>query len=76
MVQLRTFQRELGPDWATMVQDWLPAFEHPSYLRVDGALVFKVISAGGFLKNGCGMNHTLAEARWQMLRDVVRLEGG
>lgn len=63
-------------DWATMVyEDWLPAFKHPSYLRVGGALVFKVISAGGFLKNGCGMNHTLAEARWQMLRDVVRLEG-
>ena len=63
-------------DWATMVhEDWLPAFKHPSYLRVGGALVFKVISAGSFLKYGCGMNHTLAEARWQMLRDVVREAG-
>jgi hypothetical protein len=35
-------------DWETMVRDWLPAFKHPSYLRVGGALVFKVISAGSF----------------------------
>jgi hypothetical protein len=63
-------------DWETMIhEDWLPAFRHPSYLRVGGALVFKVIGAGEFLKYGCAMNHSLAEARWAMLRRIVREAG-
>ena len=63
-------------DWEAMVHDdWLPALRHPSYLRVGGALVFKVINAGTFLKYGCGMNHSLVEARWAMLRNVVRQAG-
>ena len=42
-------------EWLTMIRrDWLPAMAHPSYLRVGGALVFKVINAGLFLKVGNG----------------------
>ena len=38
-------------EWQTMIhRDWLPAMAHPSYLRVGGALVFKIINAGSFLK--------------------------
>jgi len=33
-------------DWKAMIyRDWLPAFHHPSYLRIDNRLVFKIINA-------------------------------
>ena len=60
-------------DWEHLVNGvWLPAMRHPSYMRVGGAPVFKLISAGSFLKYGCGMNKTLAAARWAGLRDAAR----
>ena len=49
--------------------------KHPSYLRVGGALVFKVINAGLFLKFDCEMNHTLAHDRWAGFRAAARAEG-
>jgi len=38
-------------EWSRMIEtDWLPAFRHSSYLRVDDKLVFKVHSGPDFLK--------------------------
>ena len=66
----------LQSDWDHLVRDvWLPAMKHPSYLRVGGALVFKLINAGSFLKYDCASNHTLAAARWAGLRDAARAAG-
>ena len=63
-------------EWRTMIHnDWLPAMAHPSYLRVGGALVFKLINAGEFLKYGCGLNRTLAGARLDYFRKAVRDAG-
>jgi len=40
-------------DWASCIRALLPAFKHPSYLRVGGKLVFKIHSAHHFaLDNG------------------------
>jgi len=40
-------------EWEEMIyRDWLPALAHPSYLRVDGRLVFKVINAPMFYQVG------------------------
>ena len=63
-------------EWRTMVmRDWVPAMKHPSYLRVGGALLFKVHDAGSFLKYGCGGNRTLAGTRLDYLRSAVRGAG-
>jgi hypothetical protein len=54
-------------EWELMIRrDWLPALRHPSYLRVDGRLVFKVIDApmfyqvgimGGLRERMCGVEY-------------------
>ena len=63
-------------DWQHLVHNvFLPAMKHPSYLRVGGALVFKIINAGMFLKFDCGMNHTLAQERWAGFRAAARAQG-
>lgn len=62
-------------EWAEMIQrDWLPAFRSPSYLRVGGALVFKLINAGDFLLN-CNRSVALVESRLATLRRMVQEAG-
>jgi len=62
-------------EWETMIrQDWLPAFRHPSYLRVGGNLVFKVHSAPAFKQN-CSNSRELVTKRLNLLRDLTRAEG-
>ena len=62
-------------EWERMVsENWIPAFRHDSYLRVDGRLVFKVIS-GPAMKQNCSMSDGLVHARWERMRAMVRAEG-
>lgn len=37
-------------DWQACIETWIPALRHPSYLKVDGRLVFKVHGGHHFLK--------------------------
>jgi hypothetical protein len=38
------YEVKTDPDWQACLQAWLPAFRHPSYLRIGGKLLFKVHS--------------------------------
>lgn len=57
-----------------VVDDWLPAFRHESYLRVDGALVFKVHS-GPDMKFNCNKSDDCVSRRLDELRATVRAAG-
>ena len=62
-------------EWHRMIEtDWLPAFRHPSYLRVDGKLVFKVHSGPDFKANSSSSPavHNAVEQRLNALREAVR----
>jgi hypothetical protein len=62
-------------EWEAIVtEDWLPAFKHPSYLRVDERLVFKVHS-GPALKTNCSHNDSLVRSRLDYMRGAVRGAG-
>jgi hypothetical protein len=61
-------------DWEACLQAWLPAFRHPSYLRVGGRLVFKVHSWHYFWREN-GENATACRARLAALRQSVRAAG-
>ncbi len=61
-------------DWACAVKTWVTAMRHPSYLRVDNRLVFKVHDSYRFLL----VNHrALAPCRRQLdeLRTAARAAG-
>lgn len=60
--------------WNACVSTWVAAMKHPSYLRVDGRLVFKVHGVTQFLRTH---NHDLALCRRRLdaLRDAVREAG-
>lgn len=55
-------------------QDWIPAFHHPSYLRIGGNLVFKIHNGPQFKQN-CSKSDELVAKRLNRLREVVRSEG-
>ena len=61
-------------EWNECVGTWVAAMKHPSYLRVDGRLVFKVHGVTQFLKT---QNNDLAlcQKRLDQLRDAVRAAG-
>ena len=61
-------------EWAACVPVWVEAMKHPSYLRVDGRLVFKVHGVTEFLKAN---NHDLKLCRKRLdtLRQAVRDAG-
>lgn len=62
-------------EWQRMVRDdWLPAFKHQSYLRVGGALVFKVHSGPAFKVNSSASD-AVVSARLDFLRRLVRNAG-
>lgn len=60
--------------WNDCVSTWVAAMKHPSYLRVDGRLVFKVHSVTQFLRTH---NDDLALCRQRLdtLRNAVRKAG-
>jgi hypothetical protein len=62
------------PQWRDCITSWMPAFRHPSCLRVGNRIVFKVHSGGMFLKQNGG---DLERARKQLgeLREAVRQAG-
>ena len=60
--------------WAACIQAWLPALRHPSALRVDGRLVFKVHDAYRFVM-GNGADAARCRAQLDQLRGAVREAG-
>ena len=60
--------------WAACIRAWLPALRHPSALRVDGRLVFKVHDAYRFVM-GNGADAARCRARLDQLRGAVRAAG-
>jgi hypothetical protein len=68
------FSAEGDEQWSQCVRVWVEAMKHPSYLRVDGRLVFKVHDIGSFLR----ANHNdivLCRQRLGTLRDAARTAG-
>ena len=61
-------------EWNTCVATWIAAMKHPSYLRVDGRLVFKVHGVTQFLKTH-NEDLALCRERLDALRDAVRGAG-
>ncbi len=61
-------------EWNECVSAWVAAMKHPSYLRVDGRLVFKVHDVTQFLAAN-NRDPDLCRKRLDTLRDAVRQEG-
>lgn len=61
-------------EWNECVSTWVAAMKHPSYLRVDGRLVFKVHGVTQFLDTNNG-DLDLCRKRLNTLRDAVRKAG-
>jgi hypothetical protein len=60
--------------WEECIPVWIEAMKHPSYLRVDDRLVFKVHGAGEFLRANDN-DIELCRQRLDTLRDAVRDAG-
>ena len=61
-------------DWQDCIQFWLTCFRHPSYLRVDGKLVFKVHGGHYFVMQN-GKDLAKCKAKLDQLRTAVRNAG-
>jgi hypothetical protein len=61
-------------EWASCVATWVNAMKHPSYLRIDGRLVFKVHGVTQFLRANDN-DLELCQDRLDSLRDAVRRAG-
>jgi hypothetical protein len=61
-------------DWTTAVGVWMAALRHPSALRVDGRLVFKIHDIGGFVQ-GDSADWSRSRRRLAQLRRAVRDAG-
>jgi hypothetical protein len=68
------FSAEGEEQWAQCLPVWVEAMKHPSYLRVDGRLVFKVHGITEFL-NANDNDIELCRTRLDALRDAVREAG-
>ena len=68
------FSARSEKEWNACVATWVTAMKHPSYLRVDGRLVFKVHGVTQFLKSN-NNDLTLCRKRLDTLRDAVRTAG-
>jgi hypothetical protein len=68
------FSAEGDEQWAACVKAWVEAMKHPSYLRVDGRLVFKVHGVTEFLRTNDN-DLTLCRKRLVALRDAVSAAG-
>jgi hypothetical protein len=61
-------------EWNECISTWVTAMKHPSYLRVDGRLVFKVHDITQFLKAN-NDDWKLCRKRLDALRDATRKAG-
>ena len=61
-------------DWDKCIDEWMPGFKHPSCLRVDGKIVFKVHGAHYFYQQ-LGNDVELCKERLTHLRNRVRDAG-
>jgi len=61
-------------EWKACVKTWVTAMKHPSYLRIDGRLVFKVHGVTQFLKTH-NNDLSLCRKRLDSLRDAARSAG-
>jgi hypothetical protein len=68
------FSAENDEQWAQCIRVWVEAMKHPSYLRVDGRLVFKVHDVSGFLSVN-NQDIDLCRKRLDTLREAVRAAG-
>ena len=68
------FSAETEEQWAECLKVWVEAMKHPSYLRVDGRLVFRVHEVSTFLKAN-QMNLDLCRQRLDAFRAAVRAAG-
>lgn len=68
------FSAENDEQWAQCIRVWVEAMKHPSYLRVDGRLVFKVHDVSGFLSVN-NQDIDLCRKRLDTLRNAVRAAG-
>ncbi len=70
----RNFSASNEEQWQACVDTWVAAMRHPSYLRVDGRLVFKVHGVTQFLRTHDN-DLALCRKRLDTLRDAVRGAG-
>jgi hypothetical protein len=68
------YEVENDADWEACIQTWMPAFAHPSYLRVAGKLVFKVHGGHYFLQQN-GKDKARCRRQLERLRSAVRDAG-
>lgn len=68
------FSAENDEQWAQCIRVWVEAMKHPSYLRVDGRLVFKVHDVSGYLSVN-NQDIDLCRKRLDTLREAVRAAG-
>lgn len=60
--------------WNDCIKTWVAAMKHPSYLRVDGRIVFKVHGADQFLRTH-NRDLEMCRDRLKQLREAVRAAG-
>lgn len=68
------YEVKMDQDWEECLRAWLPAFRHPSYLRVGGRLLFKVHSWHYFWREN-GEKAAACRSRLAALRQRVREAG-
>ena len=68
------FSAETEEQWVECVSTWVAAMKHPSYLRVDGRLVFRVHEVSSFLKANL-QDLDLCRKRLDTFREAVREAG-
>ena len=69
-----TFDATNDAQWAACIRAWMPALRHPSALRVDGRLVFKVHDAYRFVM-GNGADAARCRRQLDQLRVAAREAG-
>jgi hypothetical protein len=70
----KSFSAKSEEEWEQCIRVWVDAMKHPSYLRVDGRLVFKVHDVSGFLSAN-QRDIELCRKRLDTLREAVRTAG-
>jgi len=60
--------------WEICVDTWIEAMKHPSYLRIGGKPIIKIIGAGQFI-NSCNMDIGCVKQRLGFLRQKARDAG-
>jgi hypothetical protein len=69
-----SFSASTEEEWVSCIATWVNAMKHPSYLRVDGRLVFKVHGVTQFLRANDN-DLDLCRRRLNALRNAARSAG-